>query len=256
MFRAVRILILLLVLATVAQTAWLSARRATAWKETLHVAIYPINADGSAATEAYLRRLSVADFAPIRAFFERELTHYGVTLLRPVDLALAPPRATQPPAPPAAGGALDAVLWSLRFRWWAWRHDAIDGPRPQVRLFVRYHDAATHDRLAHSVGLEKGLLGLVNAYAGGGMGGRNNVVIAHELLHALGASDKYVPGSNLPRHPDGYAEPDRQPLHPQELAEIMGGRIPLAPGEAEIPPGLEACVIGPATAREVGILRP
>ena len=59
------------------------------------------------------------------------------------------------------------------------------------------------------------------------------MVIAHELLHTLGASDKYDPQSLAPIFPDGYAEPDRQPSHPQRMAEIMAGRIPVAEGRAE-----------------------
>ena len=63
-------------------------------------------------------------------------------------------------------------------------------------------------------------IGIVKAFAGRDDGPRNAVVIAHELLHTLGASDKYNPQSLAPVFPEGYAEPDRQPRHPQRLAEI------------------------------------
>ncbi len=56
----------------------------------------------------------------------------------------------------------------------------------------------------------------------------------------------------MPRHPDGYAEPDAQPLLPQRLAEIMGGRIPVANDRAEIPESLAQTLIGNATAAEIG----
>lgn len=36
------------------------------------------------------------------------------------------------------------------------------------------------------------------------------------------------------------------------LPLIMGGRIPLSPGKAEIPLGLDQVVVGPATAAEIG----
>ena len=35
------------------------------------------------------------------------------------------------------------------------------------------------------------------------MTGPNNVVIAHELLHTVGATDKYDPVTDAPRIPDG-----------------------------------------------------
>jgi len=88
------------------------------------------------------------------------------------------------------------------------------------------------------------------------MSGSNAVVIAHELLHTLGATDKYAPDSNLPRFPDGYAEPQRSPRHPQTFAEIMGGRIPIDESRADIPDSLGLTLIGPVTAAEIGWSRP
>ncbi len=166
-------------------------------------------------------------------------------------MSLATLVATLPPTPPAGGNALQAVLWSLQMRWWAWRNDAYKGPRPDVRLFVLFFDPQTHDRLPHSLGLQKGQIGLVNAFAGGGMGGSNNVVIAHEMLHTFGATDKYDPSTNQPRFPDGYADPAREPRLPQEYAEIMAGRIPVSGSQAEIPRSLGETLIGPATAAEI-----
>jgi len=40
------------------------------------------------------------------------------------------------------------------------------------------------------------------------------VVIAHELLHTVGATDKYDPATNESSLPEGYAEPDKIPLFP------------------------------------------
>ena len=47
------------------------------------------------------------------------------------------------------------------------------------------------------------------------MDGGNDMVIAHELLHTLGATDKYDPVNNAPRFPDGYGDPQQMPLYPQ-----------------------------------------
>jgi len=255
MFRRLRILVLLLVLATVAQSAWLARSRATEWKSSLQVAVYPIAGDGSSATAETLARLREEQFEPIERFLEREARRHGIATLRPVDISLAPVVSAKPPDPPGARGVLDTVLWSLHLRWWAWRHDQTTGPKPQVRLFVLFHDPDRTPALPHSAGLQKGLIGVVHAFAGRHMAAQNQVVIAHELLHTLGASDKYDPATNLPVYPQGYAEPQRQPRHPQELAEIMGGRVPLSDTEAEMPESLEQVVVGPETAAEIGWIR-
>lgn len=255
MFRLLRIGILLVVLATVAQEAWLARSRATAWADPLRVAIYPINGDDSAAAASYLQRLKPETFRAIERFFDEEAKRHGKSIFRPVEIAVAPPLAERPPAPPRSGSVFDNLAWSLRMRWWAWRHDAVTGLKPQVRLFVLFFDLASNDSLPHSVGIERGLIGVINVFASNEMAGSNAVVITHELLHTLGATDKYDFASNQPRFPDGYAEPGRQPLHPQQFAEIMGGRIPISESRAEIPSSLDRTLIGSATAAEIGWTR-
>ena len=54
-----------------------------------------------------------------------------------------------------------------------------------------------------------------------------------------------------PVFPEGYAEPEREPLFPQRFAEIMGGRLPLSPTTSEIPAGLNRALIGEKTAQEI-----
>ena len=146
---------------------------------------------------------------------------------------------------------LDVMLWSLKMRWWASRaageQDSIE---PDVRVFVRYHAPQNTLSLENSVGLQKGMIGIVNAYASRHQRGTNNVIIAHEFLHTLGASDA---SSGQPSFPDGIAEPDRKPLYPQRVAEIMGGRIALTQDDAVIPQNLRHAVIGPLTASEINL---
>lgn len=251
MFRRIRIVVLLLILATVAQSAWLAKSRATDWRSSLQVVIYPLNGDGSDVVAGYLERLREEHFEPIEAFLEEEAKRYGIATLRPVDVSLAPVIAGLPPPAPHDGNPLKVMGWSLQMRFWAWRNDPYQGPRPQVKIFVLYHDANNNERVENSLGLEKGMIGIVHAFGAKRMAAQNNVVIAHELLHTLGASDKYDPATNRPLYPDGYAEPERKPLHPQDAAEIMGGRTPLSDAEAEIPASLQEVVVGPRTAREI-----
>ena len=126
---------------------------------------------------------------------------------------------------------------------------------PDVRMFVRYHSPQTDFVLENSVGLQKGMVGVVNAFAGRRHRGTNNVIIAHEFLHTLGATDKYDPSSGMPMFPDGYGEPERSPRYAQQIAEIMGGRIVLADDDAVIPKSLKYVLIGEQTAEEIQLRR-
>lgn len=255
MWRVIRITVLLFILATVAQTAWLARARTAEWKTSLRVVLYPISADATPATTSYLADLRKTAFDPIETFFEDERQNYSVPLTRPVDIFLAPPIASRPPAAPYTSGKVQVILWSLRLRYWAWWHDTHKGPKPDVRIFVSYHDPAVSPRLPHSTGLQKGLIGVVHAFASADMDGPNNVVIAHELLHTLGATDKYDLATNRPLYPNGYADPLAQPRYPQTRAEIMAGRIPLSATQAEAPTSMKRVIIGETTAREINWLR-
>ena len=255
MFRMVRILVLLLILLLAAAGTWLARARTTSWEHTLRVVVFPIDADGSPATRAYVAWLDRASFQAIDEFFVEEGRRYGVPLSDPVDVFLAPEIRALPPPAPRGGNLAQVMLWSLQLRFWAWRHARYDGPAPDIRIFVLYHDPARVQRVPHSLGLQKGLLGVVYAFASEEQAGPNSVVIAHELLHMLGATDKYDPATNLPLHPLGYADPQRDPLWPQDHAEIMAGRIPLSSGHAEMPAGLAQTLVGPGTALEIRWLR-
>ena len=82
---------------------------------------------------------------------------------------------------------------------------------------------------------------------------QNNIVIAHELLHTVGATDKYA-ADNEPIFPIGYADPMRSPLYPQNKAEIMTARIPLSATSSRMADSLDQCTIGEQTAREINWL--
>ena len=139
-------------------------------------------------------------------------------------------------------------------RWWAYRYAETNGPDPQVKMFLLYFDPSLRKRLAHSTGLQKGLIGRVNTFASRDMVKQNNVVIAHEFLHTLGATDKYDTATNQPLFPDGYANPELDPLLPQQYAEIMAGRTPVSKNHAVTPESLDDALIGSKTAQEINWL--
>jgi hypothetical protein len=125
----------------------------------------------------------------------------------------------------------------------------------RIRMFVLYHDPAVKEPVPHSLGLQKGLVGVVHAYADAQMAGQNNIVIAHETLHTVGATDKYDLETGAPIYPAGYAEPDAEPRFPQRYAEIMAGQRALSEREREMPAELSDVAVGLATAGEIGWTR-
>ena len=252
MWRRLRIAVLLLILAFVALNTYFDRVYSTDWDIPLRVAVFPINADGSVVSERYIRQLSSDSFAEIETFFEQEAKEYGLQMERPVRLTLAPPLVQSPPVLAPDRNMLSTALWSLRLRFWAWRVNAPPGPAPDIKLFVLYHDPAISRAVPHSLGAQKGLFGVVHVFADAGMQGSNETVMAHELLHTLGATDKYDLRTNQPTQPDGYAEPDRDPLYPQSFAELMGGRIPASSTTSTIPGSLQQVIVGAKTASEIG----
>ena len=251
MFKKLRIALLLFLLFMVAAGTWLHQRRLTDWNESLWVVVYPIAGDTTPRTQRYLQRLNTEHFRPIETFVARQARQYRKRVTRPVKMILGDEIRAMPPEPPANGSVLSIMAWSLRLRYWAWQHESGD-LLGDVSIFVIYHNPEHSPRVPHSLGMKEGSIGVVHAFAGNDTTQSNNVVIAHELLHTLGASDKYDLSNGLPIHPAGYADPDKRPRYPQDRAEIMGGRIPLSPGRAAIPRGLNQTVIGPVTASEIG----
>ena len=251
MWRWMRVGVLLFILVVVAQNAWVARSRTAEWKRSLHVVVYPVGTEQLKTSGRYVSELRKSAFDPVEEFFRGEGKRYGVSLPDPVEFFLAPPISSSPPAAPFGGNTLRIMLWSLQLRAWAWWNDTYKGPKPDVRLFVAYHDPVADTRLPHSTGLQKGMIGVVNAVAESDHEGSNNVVIAHELLHTLGATDKYDPNGNQPRFPDGYANPEASPRTPQRRAEIMAGRIPISETESAIPARMTQVVIGAQTAREI-----
>jgi len=246
--KAVRVVFLLVILVLVAFYTKLQRLDSTSWAEPLTVSIYPINADGNLLTERYLAELSGRDFKSIETFFIKQWLRYSELDFKPVTLILRNEVLDQPPAPPSSDNVLKVIFWSLRLRLWAYQH-SVESDKGAVNIFVRYHQPSDNRRLAHSLGLQKGLLGVVNAYATAEHQDRNNIVIAHELLHTVGASDKYDLTTGQPVYPDGFAIPENQ--YNQSTAEIMAGKIPLSKSESVMAESLRRCVIGETTATEI-----
>jgi hypothetical protein len=250
-WRNIRVFVLLVILLWAATHTWFERISSTGWKQPLWVGIFPVNADGSATAQAYIDALETREFADIEDFMAREAHRYGKELAEPLHIVLYPQVKQVPPQLDRGDGLIGTVWWSLKLRWFAWREATVSRAPPRVRLFVLYHDPATLKSVPDSHGMQKGLIGVVHAFALHPMAGSNSIVITHELLHTLGATDKYDPGTGAPLFPIGFADPDRKPLYPQDEAEIMAGRRAVSAQDAEMPEALNDVVVGPATATEI-----
>ncbi len=251
-FRNIRILILLGLLASALIYTQEQKRNTTSWYKPVKVVIFPINGDRQAATQEYINNLSAEDFKDIDFFFARNSRDYQLIAEQPVITQLGSAISDVPPPPPQSGSNIIATIWwSLKLRYWAYQNtpDSLSN-KDRIRLYVLYHQVNGKHALAHSLGLQKGLIGVIHAYASDKQSQQNAVVMAHEILHTVGASDKYD-ANNLPIYPVGYAEPARQPLHPQRYAEIMAGRIAIDNHKAKMPGSLRAVKVGMTTAKEI-----
>jgi hypothetical protein len=256
-WRKIRIGILLFFLALAAWNHWYDRLSTTDWDETLTVGIFPIAEDTDRTTAGYIAGLGNADVSDLEAFLNEEAAEYGVGISRAFALQVYPPVREAPPERDPGSGMAGNMWWSLKMRLYARRAALSTGkPMPKIRIFVRYHNPDFTQVVPHSVGMQKGLVGVVHAFAGRELGGSNNVVIAHEILHTLGATDKYDPETLAPVFPEGYAEPDRAPRHPQRFAELMAGRYAVSATEYEMPGSLDEVIVGAATALEIRWLRP
>ena len=235
-FKKIRIGILLFILFLVGANAYLTQLRSTDWDQSLEVVIYPVNGDKSSAAANYINSLHRDTFKPIEEFMQIEGDSYGLPLVDPVVIELAPQVTVLPPPAPFGANIFAIIYWSLKLRYWAWKNDTYQGPLVNIKIFVLFYDPQTHKQLDHSLGLKEGHICMVKAFASRRQAAGNNVVIAHEMLHTLGATDKYDMQTLQPNYPEGYADPDQELLYPQIYGEIMGRAIPLSESESKPPP--------------------
>lgn len=256
-FKIFRILILLAIFIAVAFYAKTQKLKSRSWSEPLQVIIYPMNPSQSEVIESYINQLDDSSFIEIDQFFENEAEQYSLDIQQPIQTELGQTLQNYPPASPSPHSHfLSIIWWGIKFRYWSYKNTPDEhSNHHRIRVFLHYHQVEKGKRLKHSLGMDKGLLAIVHAFAADKQQQQNNIVIAHELLHTVGASDKYN-SNNQPVFPDGYAEPDNEPLYPQTLAEIMSGNIPISSEQSKMADSLQQCIIGEKTATEINWLKP
>ena len=249
MWKKIRILCLLIVLLIVAVNAYRDQNQD--WSKPVIVLLHPINADGRAATQNYIQSLHLAELADAQDYLRQMSAQYRG---QPIALYFQLGRELKRTSPkvPEHAALLDTILWSLKFRFYAWKqHESADGA-PSVTLYLNYYDPAQTKELKHSTALQKGRIGSVNLFASKKQAEQNKIVLVHELLHAFGATDKYNLANGQPVYPIGYAYPNQKPLFPQAKAELMAGHIPVSEQKSKMPDTLKQTLINEMTAIELG----
>lgn len=239
---------LLLCLLFIAAAQMLYSRN---WGAALPIVIYPIAATQQPDLLAYIDTLDQADFEIIDTWMAREAARYSLPNPTPTRVRLGPVLDELPPTFPRTDKVAILISWQLKMRLWAAFHSpGTFWDWRTVRIYLVLHGAEHTGYLPHSIGMQKGLIGLVHGFADTGQAGQNAVIVAHELLHTVGATDKYD-RFGAPVFPHGFANPLRKPLYPQRAAEIMAGRIPTSAVESIMAHSLLSSRIGPLTAREI-----
>lgn len=255
--KATRVLALLTLLAVVALWAWgrTRTRRArTEWRQPVAVALF-VSGDVGPAEVAALG--ASVEAIGVRLTEERDRylpgrppPAFAFELYGPLRPGRLPP--SEPPAGDWVGRALHA--WSL---WRAEREIFALTPGFQPALAdVRLHVLATRRRgdaplSVEGIGAAGGEVGVVRASFDAGDAFLAATAATHELLHCLGATDKYDSAGHAIA-PDGLAEPGLTPTWPQRYAEIMVGEVPTGPSRGRLPSGPAELAVGPATAAEIG----
>lgn len=248
-----RVVFLLSTLLAILASTWMTEKQMAAWERPILVTIYPIVADEEDATHRFVKDIDEDDFDEVNRFFRTASQPYGFTVTPAFRFQVAPLSAETPPPVPEQFNMAAIGWWSLKMRWWAWMREFQDGLiEPDIQMFVLFHSLNGNNEVGISVGMRKGRYGIVKAYARESLQAENLVVFTHEMLHVLGATDKYVLSTGEPIFPHGFADPEQRPLFPQGSAEIMGGRIPLNSFSSAMPESLEQCRIGRLTAEEIG----
>lgn len=247
MLKNIRILILLCILLIVAVNSFRDKNHD--WRQPVYIAIYPINVDSSPDVAKYIKSLSDEDFKEIESYLNRESKKYGQNAS--FYYRLGQEITVMPPVVPKNGSVMSTMIWSLKFRYYAYKNAHDVGVPTNLRLFLQYHNPNKVIITETSTALQNGRIGVVNLFGVDKKTTNNNVVIAHESLHAFGASDKYDLSNGIPIYPHGYANPTQSPRYPQTQAELMAVHIPISPTRFDMARDLTQTVVGEMTAMEM-----
>jgi hypothetical protein len=168
-----------------------------------------------------------------------------------------PTSASAPPEPPQGSGLTELALHSVRTWWYLFSIDyslGLPTSSYDSRVYVVAEPpASSATQLIEGYGEDGGRVGIVQVELDEAIVDMALAVAVHELMHTLGASDKYDERGDV-LVPFGLAEPSREPLFPQQYVEVMARNRPLNPSSFVNLDSLDELKVGPTTAHEIGWL--
>lgn len=108
-------------------------------------------------------------------------------------------------------------------------------------------------RIFEGIAAQDGDFGVVQVELGQDTVDLAVITAVHEMLHTVGAQDKYDPVTGEAEYPAGFFDPKTR--YPQRYMEIMAHDIPLAEGKSRLPSLVGEVRVGDLTAREIGWIR-
>lgn len=256
--RGARVRLTVLVAMLVVVAAWatdVSVRRhlRRQWHRPLDVAVVVLGPGGVPAEK---KELIEQGLTRLETFFSREWKRHHGWEFDPVRFTLAGAIGVESPPPlePRSDSLWHRAAHAFelaRFFRDVHRRGDMQVRGYDARLYVVAHPAGSFAQLVEGAGEEGGDIGIVVADLNASSLELTLLAIGHELLHCLGASDKYDARGHT-RAPQGLADPAAQPLYPQTHAENMVGELPLSPEHGRLPESLDEVRIGPSTALEIG----
>jgi hypothetical protein len=258
-FFRVRVSILLSILMGVLIWAGCDIQRRRArnqWVDTLEVALIVVRKDNVDERTTDMLKLRVAALEErLAAEFHRRNPDaprpFHFVVKGPVDLRRPVPR--QP---------LEGWFDVARYNFDLWRFArgvnadvGVEANRFDATIYmVARSPKAAAGATVEGASQEGGTVGVVEVELDRSMVDFALFVTTHELLHLLGAKDKYdASGRSLV--PEGLAEPELRPLYPQRHAEVMARNVALSPTSERPPESLSDLKVGVTTAREIGWVR-
>lgn len=260
-FYRVRVAILSFVLFVVVLYAIRDFRRRGArneWQRPVEVAIVLVHVEGTTAAEDAAVQAFRDRASALRDRLSVEARRHGA-IAPPFQIKVHGPIDVTSPAPaPASDGLVDLARQAMNLRSWTSEADAragVDADQFDTRIYVAIRrPVSAAVSFVEGLSEQNGHVGTVSVDLDPSMADFALFVVAHELFHTVGASDKYDAAGHA-RDPEGLAEPSLSPRYPQRFAEIMARSRPVAPGREEVPDSLDQLAVGDLTAKEIGWTR-
>ncbi len=236
----------------------MTSLRATRWDRPLSVRVIPVAGNSkNEAVNNYIQTLDQHYFSDLVRFFKVESKHHTLPFLTPYTFTWGAPITQRPPLYDSTSTLLGNFIYSLRLRAYHLKNRLLNRYSEDIIVYAVFYPVEQRpEKKFTSTAVAKAMICIDHLFIEEKYSAHNNLVLAHELLHLSGATDKYRLSDRQPIYPSGYAQPNKQPLHPQTSALLMAGVIALSPTLITYPKTMNQVTISDITAEEIGWITP